>query len=318
MKRFEALTEPTGETSLYNPSFSSRVHIQTAKMQLAMSVLKTQNRCNLHLARDGDYSGFFLTRRAASLRIILRLGVPERVVFAAPIGEQFGVTALLNDRALVEHGDLVAEFAGGQAMGDIDGGLITCDLIELTVDLRLGDGVQRRRRLVEDDKGRVLIERAGNGDLLRLAAGNLDTVLGEIFVKHGVQTLFHRCKTVCEACIDQSLLCPVTVIFHAARHIVAQGLADELEILKYHGKYSHVIVIAVLADVDAVEQNLPLLRVVQAAQELDEGGLAAAVFAHDGKPFSNLEPHIHMAQRPDVRAGITGVHLDKDTTPFPR
>lgn len=108
----------------------------------------------------------------------------------------------------------------------------------------------------------------GNGDLLRLAAGNLDTVLGEIFVKHGVQTLFHRCKTVCEACIDQSLLCPVTVIFHAARHIVAQGLADELEILKYHGKYAHVIIIAVLADVDAVEQNLPLLRVYRRHKSL--------------------------------------------------
>ena len=31
VKRFEALTEPTGETSLCNPTFSSRVHIQTAK-----------------------------------------------------------------------------------------------------------------------------------------------------------------------------------------------------------------------------------------------------------------------------------------------
>ena len=74
------------------------------------------------------------------------------------------------------------------------------------------------------------------------------------------------------------------VIFHAARHIRTQRLADELEILKYHGKYSHVIVIAVLADVDAVEQNLPLLRVVQAAQELDEGGLAAAITIKSNLP----------------------------------
>ena len=35
VKRFEALTEPTGETSLCNPSFSSRVHIQTAKGNLS-------------------------------------------------------------------------------------------------------------------------------------------------------------------------------------------------------------------------------------------------------------------------------------------
>ena len=86
-------------------------------------------------------------QQTTSLHIILRLGVPERVVFAAPIGKQFGVTALLDDRSLVEHGDLVAEFAGGQSVGDIDGGLIACDLIELTVDLRLGNGVERRRRI---------------------------------------------------------------------------------------------------------------------------------------------------------------------------
>ena len=105
-----------------------------------MPAQKMQNRCNLHPARDGDYSGFFLTHRAALLRIILRLCVPERVVFAAPIGEQFGVTTLLHDRALVEHGDLVTELAGGQAVGDIDGSLIACDLIKLTVDLRLAMG----------------------------------------------------------------------------------------------------------------------------------------------------------------------------------
>ena len=34
VKRFEALTEPTGETSLCNPSFSSQAHIQTAKGSL--------------------------------------------------------------------------------------------------------------------------------------------------------------------------------------------------------------------------------------------------------------------------------------------
>ncbi|MFQ9052216.1 MAG: hypothetical protein ACLR5H_02635 [Oscillospiraceae bacterium] len=35
MKRFEALTEPTGETSLCNPSFPSQAHIQTAKCSLS-------------------------------------------------------------------------------------------------------------------------------------------------------------------------------------------------------------------------------------------------------------------------------------------
>jgi hypothetical protein len=40
VKRFEALTEPTGETSLCNPSFSSQVHIQTAKASLSCLLRK--------------------------------------------------------------------------------------------------------------------------------------------------------------------------------------------------------------------------------------------------------------------------------------
>ena len=63
-------------------------------------------------------------------------------------------------------------------MGDINCGLIACDLIKLTVDLRFGDGIERRGRLVQDDERRILVERTGNGDLLCFAAGNLNTVIG--------------------------------------------------------------------------------------------------------------------------------------------
>ena len=66
-------------------------------------------------------------------RIILRLCVPKSVVFAAPIGEQFVMAALLDDLSFVKHGNLVTEFTGGQPVGDIDRGLIACDLIELIV-----------------------------------------------------------------------------------------------------------------------------------------------------------------------------------------
>ena len=47
--------------------------------------------------------------------------MPQLVVFATLVGQQFLVGALLDDHALVEHGDLVAELAGGQAVADIDG-----------------------------------------------------------------------------------------------------------------------------------------------------------------------------------------------------
>lgn len=47
------------------------------------------------------------------LRIILRLRVPQLMVFSALIGNERGVRALLYHSTFVEHGDRVAELAGG-------------------------------------------------------------------------------------------------------------------------------------------------------------------------------------------------------------
>ena len=88
--------------------------------------------------------------RDALLCIILRLCVPEGAVFAAAVGKQRGMAALLDDRTLVKHSDLIAELAGGQPVRDENRRPVPCDLIKLAVDLRLGDRIQRRRRLVKD------------------------------------------------------------------------------------------------------------------------------------------------------------------------
>ena len=44
------------------------------------------------------------------------------VVDAGLVGEEGLVGASLDDGAVVENGDFVAEFAGGQAVADVDGG----------------------------------------------------------------------------------------------------------------------------------------------------------------------------------------------------
>ena len=59
------------------------------------------------------------------------------MVLAVFIGYELCMGALLDNCALVEYCDLVAEFATGQAVADIDCGLVTGDVIELCVDLRL-------------------------------------------------------------------------------------------------------------------------------------------------------------------------------------
>ena len=106
------------------------------------------------------------------LHVILRLRVPQREVLAVLVLQERFMRAALDDTAVVEHGDAVAEAAGGKAVADVDRGPVADDLVELLVDLHLGDRVERGGRLVEHDERRVLVERAGERDLLRLAASS--------------------------------------------------------------------------------------------------------------------------------------------------
>lgn len=116
---------------------------------------------------------FFASRPGAPLRdIILRLRVPERVIFSRFVQNQLVVAARLDEPALIEHGDLIAEAAGGEPVRNVNRRLCSDELIKTLIDLMLGHRVKRRGRLVEDDERRILVERAGQRDLLRLPAGN--------------------------------------------------------------------------------------------------------------------------------------------------
>lgn len=75
------------------------------------------------------------------LRIILRLGTPQLIILALGVSYQLLMCTGLDDMPLVEHGDTVAEAAGGQSVTDVDGGLVLYDLVELRVNLVLRDGV---------------------------------------------------------------------------------------------------------------------------------------------------------------------------------
>ena len=63
--------------------------------------------------------------------VVLGLGHPEGVVFAALIGQQGVMGALLDHLAVVKDGDLVAELAGGQPVADVDGSLVPGNVVEL-------------------------------------------------------------------------------------------------------------------------------------------------------------------------------------------
>ena len=62
--------------------------------------------------------------------------------------------------------------------------------------------------------------------------------------------------------------------------------------------------VIVFSDVDAVQQDLPLLRVVQAAEQFDERGLARAVFSDNGIARADFEADVQLLKRPRFRAWV--------------
>lgn len=181
---------------------------------------------------------------------------------------------------------------------------IADDLVEMGVDLIFGDGVKGGCGFVEDDKGRILIKGAGNGNFLGFATGDFYSVSIKIFVKAGIQALGHLLKPKIEADFLKGRENTGLIIFKRGGYILSQWEREEIEILKYNGKDRKILFVLIFADIDAVQEDLAFGRVVKAAKQLDEGGLSAAVHANDGHSFANMKFNIHMTQGIGIRCGV--------------
>lgn len=104
------------------------------------------------------------------------------------------------------------EFAGKKAVADIDGCLVPGDFIELRVNLGFRNRVKGSGRLIQDDKGRVLVQCAGNGDLLCLVSRDVYAVFVIIFLQIRFQSIWHFCQSFLKSGLVQGICHPVTVI----------------------------------------------------------------------------------------------------------
>ena len=77
--------------------------------------------------------------------IILRLSRPQLLVNAA-LADKLIVRTALGNSSIVHNGYLVAEATGRQAVGDVDCGLVACNLVELSVDLGFGNRIECKYR----------------------------------------------------------------------------------------------------------------------------------------------------------------------------
>ncbi len=90
---------------------------------------------------------------------------------------------------------------------------------------------------------------------------------------------------------------------HARPALACAGqVLEEVEVREHGGEKLPVVVARLGGDGHAVDQHLALLRGIQAQQQLDEGGLARAVVAHDEDHFAAAQLQVHGAEREGLAA----------------
>ena len=90
-----------------------------------------------------------------------------------PCVDQFLVRADLADAPFFQHHDLVGAADGGEPVRDHDHGAVRHQIGQRPLHQHFGFGIEVRGGLVQNQDGRVLEQRAGDGDALPLAAAEL-------------------------------------------------------------------------------------------------------------------------------------------------
>ena len=111
----------------------------------------------------------------------LVLTFPQRRIYPI-LGEKRGMRAALHDLPLVEHENFIGMNNRRETVRDHECRAALGDEIEGGLNLAFGEGVERRRRLVEDKDRRRLQNGSGDRDTLFFAAGEFEPAFPDLRV----------------------------------------------------------------------------------------------------------------------------------------
>ena len=169
----------------------------------------------------------------------------------------------------------------------------------------LVEGVERARRLVEQDHGRILEQRPRDGDALPLAAGE-----GRPALPHGgVEALGQRLDEVERRRAPGGLAhLLVGGVGPAHADVVRDGALEEEHVLEHDRHAGEHLVRVEPPLVGAAEQHAPRVRVPEARREPAYGGLARS-----GGPHERREPPLLEGERRPAQ-GAGGAPLECKTS----
>ena len=189
---------------------------------------------------------------------------------------------------------------------DDDGVAFGLEFIKEGHDLDAGLGVEVAGGLVGQDDGWLIDQRAGNGDALALAAGELVRLVVhpgfEVDVAQGFSGAFQSFRGR-SAVVDERQF---DVMQGGGAGQQVEGLEDEADFLVADtGK----LVVVQGADQLVVEPVIALGGRVEAADQVHESGLAGSGGSHDGYIFVGLDLERDAAQSADLLLGAHVVGL---------
>ena len=174
-------------------------------------------------------------------------------------------------------------------MRDHDHRAIHDQLVQRVHDLGLGLNVEGGSGLVEDQDGGVAQESAGNGNTLPLTAGEVLALL-----TYGGIVAFRQ---VHDGLVDIGFFGDFNDLLDAGSgladgDILANGALKEDRVLQHHADIVAQYVQGIQATIHAVDFNHALLNIVEARDQLDQRGFAAAGEADQSDPLARAEMQI--------------------------
>mmetsp|Transcript_32921 Transcript_32921/g.63413 ORF Transcript_32921/g.63413 Transcript_32921/m.63413 type:complete len:466 (+) Transcript_32921:2663-4060(+) len=221
-----------------------------------------------------DRAALFAQQRLLALAaLVLLLLLLRQLVEAATLtdGEQLVVGAALDHLALVHDGDLVGVADRREAVGDGDGRPLPLghERVERLLDHALARSVERARRLVEEQDGRLAHERARNRHALLLPAGELATALAHLRAVAVWQLVLDEAVRVGHLGRRLDLLLRRTVLL-AVGDVLSDGAHEQHGLLPNQADLLPQPAHVERPHVDAVEHDRPLLRVVKPLHQCND------------------------------------------------
>ena len=199
--------------------------------------------------------------------------------------EQVVVRAALDDAAVVQHHDGVGVAHGREAVGDDEHGAALHQGVHAALHDGLGARVDGRSGLVEDHHRRVGHGRAGDGQQLPLALAEVGAVALQLRIVALGQAAD---EVVCAGQLGGGDAFFIGGVQLAVAYVLHHRAGEEVGVLQNDAQRVAQIGLLDLVDVNTVVTDLAIVDIVEAVDEVGDGGLARAGGADEGQLLAGL------------------------------